>query len=444
MMGFLLFLVWFGLQYLSSMGLVEPDRAEVMAWALAEFAALLFLFLIVGVERLKAKKMLAIRTEADKTVFRLLGIWFGACLVSAVIGAAHGNDLGYLVGDLYRFGSLPVVLGLLYFLAKDAASTQKILRGMIGVYGFMVLLDLVRFNAFLREEQERLTTETAHQAGMIAVAVIYLMLFDRLRWVRRSSVVLLLLMMVLLLRAQMLTPLITSLLAMGLFFSFSRKFAVFVGCAVAALGLVAASFYSVSVTPTVPTHIADKLLNAQGSQGPMGSLEALSGSRLGEIISIGEEFANHPASLAFGTGQGSLVNPDPILDPALMTDRYTVEKHYVHSGLIDALYHNGTIAIGAFLALLWHLFGRGRRMYVEGNPFGLFVMVNLMVSVVLLMYDLPFESALPLLALCFSGVSAMGSAPQLASEAKAACRNSRYGRAEARPSEGAKMLRAAR
>jgi len=270
------------------------------------------------------------------------------------------------------------------------------------------------------------------------------MLFDRKRWVRRTTVVILLLMMVLLLRAQMLPPLITSLLAMTLFFFFSRKFAVFVGCAVAGLILVAASFYSVSVTPSVPTYIADKLLIAQGSQGPMESLEALSGVRLGEIISIGEEFANHPASLAMGTGQGSLVSPDPILDPTLTTARYTLDKHYVHSGLFDALYHNGAIAVGAFLALLWHLFRRGRRMYVAGNPFGLFVMVNLMVSIFLLLYDLPFESTLPLLALSFSGVSTMDSAPKAASAAKAASRNARYGRAEARPSEGAEILRAAR
>ena len=39
----------------------------------------------------------------------------------------------------------------------------------------------------------------------------------------------LLLTTVLLFRAQMLTPLLTSLMAMALFFIFSRKFAVFVG-----------------------------------------------------------------------------------------------------------------------------------------------------------------------------------------------------------------------
>src|SRR6266567_2902795 len=112
-------------------------------------------------------------------------------------------------------------------------------HGCFGSYPFQFLYS---------RRAERLTTETAHQAGLMAAAVIYLMLFDRKRWVRRASVVLLLLMMVLLLRAQMLTPLLTSLLAMALFFSFSRKFAVFVGCAVAGLILVAASFYSVSVT----------------------------------------------------------------------------------------------------------------------------------------------------------------------------------------------------
>jgi hypothetical protein len=426
------------------MGLAEPDRSEVVAWGLAECGTVFLLFLSVSLERLKAERVFAVRTSSDKIIFQLLGIWFGACVISALLGIAHGNEWGYLLGDFYRFASLPIVFALIYYSVKDGAEVHKLLRGFVAFYGFMVALDLVRFNTFIREEQERLTTETAHQAGMIAVAVIYLMLFDRQRWVRRSSVVILVLMMILLLRAQILTPLLTSLLAMALFFSFSRKFAVFVGLAIAGLILVAASSYSVSVTSGVPAYIADKLLTAQESQGPMGSLEALSGARLGEIISIGEEFANHPAGLAFGTGQGSLVSPDPIVDATLATDRYTQDKHYVHSGLFDALYHNGMIAVGAFVALLWHLFRRGRRMYGAGNPFGLFIMVNLMVSGVLLMYDLPFESALPLLVLCSSGVSAMESAPQLASAAKAACRNSRYGRAEAQPSEGARMLRAAR
>jgi hypothetical protein len=396
------------------MSLAEPDRTEVVAWGLAECGTILLLFLSVSLERLKAERVFVVRTRRDKIIFQLLGIWFGACAVSGVLGITHGNEWGYLIGDFYRFASLPVVLVLLYFSVKNGAGAHKLLRGFVAVYGIMVVLDLIRFNSFIREEQERLTTETAHQAGMIAAAVIYLMLFDRNRRVRKLSVCLLVLMIVLLLRAQMLTPLITSLMAMALFFCFSRKFAVFVGCAVAALILVAASFYSVSVTPTVPSYIADKLLIAQGSQGPMESLEALSGVRLGEIISIGEEFANHPASLVFGTGEGSLVSPDPILDPAIMTSRYTFDKHYVHSGLFDAVYHNGIIAFGAFLFLLWHLFRRGRRMYDGGNPFGLFVMVTLMVTVVLLSYDLPFESALPMLALCFSGVSAMESPPKLA------------------------------
>jgi hypothetical protein len=438
-----LILIWFGMRYLPSMGLAEPDRSEVVAWGLAECGAVFLLFLSVLLERLKAEKVLAVRTRSDKIIFQLLGVWFGACVISALLGIAHGNEWGYLLGDFYRFASLPIVFALIYYSVKNGAEVHKLLRGFVALYGFMVALDLLRFNTFIRVEQERLTTETAHQAGMIAAAVIYLMLFDRQRWVRRSSVAILALMMILLLRAQMLTPLLTSLLAMALFFSFSRKFAVFVGVAVAGLILVAASSYSVSVTPGVPTYIADKLLTAQESQGPMGSLEALSGVRLGEIISIGEEFANHPASLAFGTGQGSLVSPDPILDATLSTDRYTLDKHYVHSGLFDAFYHNGMIAVGAFVALLWHLFRRGRRMFNAGNPFGLFVMVNLMVSGVLLMYDLPFESALPLLVLCCSGVSVMESGPQLASAAEAACRKFRYGRAEARPPEGAERLGAA-
>jgi hypothetical protein len=391
------------------MGLAEPTRAEVVAWGVAEFGTVLFLFLSVLLERLKHERLFALRTKSDRTLFASLGVWFAACTVSAIVGIARGNPWDYLLGDFYRFGSLPIIFGSMYFAVKDRAGVHKLLRGFVAVYGIMVALDLVRFNTYAYIAEERLTTETAHQAGMIAVAVIYLMLFDPQSWVRRCSVAILLLTTVLLFRAQMLTPILTSLLAMALFFIFSRKFAVFLGAAVAAGFLIVASFYSLSVSSAVPSYIGDKLISAQDSMGPLESVEVLSGIRLGEIISIGEEFSNHPSSLAFGTGEGSLISPDPIADPSLPISRYEEEKHYVHAGLFDALYHNGAIGVGAFLAFLLHTFRRAARLHKNGDPFGLLVLVTLMVTVLLLMYDLPFESAIPVLGLCFSGISIMKS-----------------------------------
>jgi hypothetical protein len=399
--------MWFGLRYLPGMGLAEPERWEVIAWGVAECAIVALLLVNIVVQRSKAVKVFDIRTSADKTIVRWMSVWFVLCICSALLGVAHGNQWDYLLGDLYRFGLLPVICALIYCSVKDAGDVCRTMRGFVAVYGIIVALDLIRFNSFIRDEQERLTTEAAHQAGMIAVAVIYLMLFDEKRWVRRASVGVLLLMTILLLRAQMLTPLITSLMAMALYFCLSRKRAVFVGCAIALGILVAASFYSVSVTPAVPAYIADKLAIAQESAGPAESLQALSGSRIGEIISIEEEFAAHPSNLLLGTGEGSVLSPDPLLDSLIPTDKYVLEKHYVHAGLFDALYHNGLAAVGVFLAILAQLFRRGRRMYNNGNPFGLFVMINLIVTTTLLCFDLPFESALPLLALCFAGVGVM-------------------------------------
>ena len=412
----LLALVWFGLRFLNSMSLVEPNRAEVVAWNLADFVAIVLLFLAVCVERLREEQVFSLRAKSDKVDFRLLAVWFGSCVASALTGVLRGHDWSYLIGDFYRFACLSVVLTLLYFSAPSRARVEYLLRGFVAVYGLMVGLDLVRFNAFLREGRDRLTTETAHQAGMICAAVIYLMLFDQKRWVRRLSVVLLILMTILLVRAQMLSPLLSSLAAMSLYFIFSRKFAVLLGLAVGGVILVLASFYSVTVMPANPEYIANKFLLAQQSQGPLESLEALSGVRLGEIISIAEELANNPVSLLLGTGAGSLLTPDPVLDPILPIARYTMDKHYVHSGFFDALYHNGIIAVGAFLLLALHLFRRAKRIYAAGNPFGLFVMVTLLVTLLLLSYDFPFESAVPMFGLCFSGVSTMEPMPRAASK----------------------------
>ena len=292
------------------MGLAEPDRSEVVAWGLAESGTALLIVLGVWLNRLKAVKLFPVRTTSDRFLFPLLAIWSGACAISTLLGIVRGNRWDYLLGDLYRFGSVPFIFAAIYFAVKDAAGIHTLVRGFVAVYGIMVALDLVRFNAFLDAEQERLTTEAAHQAGMIAVAIIYLMLFDPKPWVRKGNIGVLLLTNILLFRAQMLTPLLTSLIAMTLFFLLSRKFAVFVGTGMVAAVFVVASFYSLSLAPAVPSYIAGKFETAQDSAGAMESLEALSGVRLGEIISIGEEFIDHPGNLFFGTGEGSLVSPD--------------------------------------------------------------------------------------------------------------------------------------
>jgi hypothetical protein len=167
-----------------------------------------------------------------------------------------------------------------------------------------------------------------------------------------------------------------------------------------------------SVSQQVPSYIAEKVERSQDIEGPLESLQSVSGSRLGEIISIGEEFVDHPGNLLFGTGAGSLVNPDPLFTAGLPTDQFTTEKHYVHSGLFDALYHNGAIAMGALIFFLVQLFRRAARLRSNGNSFGLFALIAIMIIVLMLAYDLPMESAIPFLALCFSGVSVMECAPQ--------------------------------
>jgi hypothetical protein len=204
----------------------------------------------------------------------------------------------------------------------------------------------------------------------------------------------------------MITPIVTLLLALALFFIFNRKFTLFGGIGMA-ITILAGAWFFYWVASADASYIATKFVMAQGSEGALGSVEALSGVRLGEIISIGEEFRSHPSTFVFGTGQGSLVSPDPIPDLSLPIYRYTEDKHFIHSGLFDALYHNGAIAVGAFLLLLVHLFRRGWHLHSAGITFGLFVVVTLMVTLLLLSYDLPLESSFPLLGVCLSGVSLM-------------------------------------
>src|SRR6266566_9115333 len=90
--NFILILIWFGLRYLPSMSLTEPDRSEVVAWGLAECGTILWLSLNVSLECLKSERVFAVRTRPDKIIFQLLGVWFGACGASAVLGIARGNE----------------------------------------------------------------------------------------------------------------------------------------------------------------------------------------------------------------------------------------------------------------------------------------------------------------------------------------------------------------
>ena len=54
----------------------------------------------------------------------------------------------YLLGDFYRFASLPVIFASIYFAVKDTAGVHNLVRGFVAVYGVMVALDLVRFNSY--------------------------------------------------------------------------------------------------------------------------------------------------------------------------------------------------------------------------------------------------------------------------------------------------------
>jgi hypothetical protein len=395
-----LIIAWFVQRFLPGMSLAPPERSEVVAWAMLEVAIVACLFAAVFFVRLKARSIFGLRSPADRLAFGLLGVWLAMCAINTVAGVWRGNDWGYLAGDAYRFSSVPLLIGLVYYGVRNGGEVQRLIRGFVGFYGCMVALDLVRFDSSLPLDDPRLTTETAHEAGLVVAAVAFLMLYDRRRAWRVFSGAVLLMIFVLLFRAQMLTPLLTSLAALVLFFFFSRRLTVLLACAGAAALLVGASLYASAVSPEATSYISDKLDAAQMSSGALESVQALSGVRSGEIFFIVDALTSHPLELRFGAGEGALVSPDPVV----AVERLLIDKHYVHAGLFDALYHNGIAAVGAFLGFCAGLFRRAFHLHATGNPFGLFVMVTVAVALVLLSYDLPMESSVPLLALCFTGV----------------------------------------
>jgi hypothetical protein len=118
-MIYTLVLAWFVQRFLPGLSLAPPERAEVVAWAALEVAIVAALCLFVAIEELKAARIFALRSAADRSAFWLLGIWLFLCAVNTLAGSLKGNDWGYLAGDAYRFGSVPLLIGLVYYALPD-------------------------------------------------------------------------------------------------------------------------------------------------------------------------------------------------------------------------------------------------------------------------------------------------------------------------------------
>src|SRR5260370_37402799 len=82
--NFILILIWFGLRYLPSMGLAEPDRSVVVAWGFGECGTILLLLLGGSLGRLNAKKGFAVCWRSDKIIFQVSGGWFGGFLGTSI------------------------------------------------------------------------------------------------------------------------------------------------------------------------------------------------------------------------------------------------------------------------------------------------------------------------------------------------------------------------
>ncbi len=375
----------------------------MILWSLGEFGVMLAAFLAVLVSNaIDGREFFAIRKKQDQRLLALAGLWLLAVAAGAAIGLFRGHDPNYLLGDAYRFSLLPAALALVYFVVRDRSSLDHCLRSFVIVYGVLLVLDVVRFGGVVLQEQDRLTTETAHQAGIIAPLVIFMMLYDSRRLFRFAGFLVLLEMFALLVFAQMFTPLLALVLALAIFLIPTRRAILLAGLVLAVAAVIVSTFYLRDISSRIPAHLRDKVESAQNADSPMDTITALSGTRMGEILYVLGDMLEHPTEIPFGSGHGSMLSPEEI-GPQLVIDWRN--KHYIHAGLFDALYRNGLVGFFLLAALFGHLFLRGRSLYRQGDPFGLLAMAIVIITVLLLSFDMPFESPVALLGLAFAGLS---------------------------------------
>jgi hypothetical protein len=395
-----LFLGWFASQFLFNNLVGRAQRADIVLWSLVGCA---FVFLIsVGVllKNLMRGFAFPIRSQSDKRILGILCAWLVLTVIAAWVGLRDGNDLNYLLGDFYRFGSVSIVLILFYFWNLTPPGFQRLLRGFVLVYGGFLIVDAILYGSAIKQGI-RPATQSAGYAGVIAPLVIYVSLFDP-KWIfRLASRLVLLEMFAALIVGQMFAPILSVLFCLGLFLVPTRKASVAMGLALGVGVLFVSVYYADALLSTNLDYLESKIQIAKRAYSTEDFVESLSGVRLGEIRGVLETMRTSPETIPLGTGLGGMVTAETV-NIELPWLEY---KHYIHSGLNEILYRAGAIGLGLFLSLVVLLFRRGYRLYARGHSFGLIVMVGITNTVLLMSFAGDLTTGLPILALSFAGLN---------------------------------------
>lgn len=401
MILYICYLAWFGSHFLYNNFTTRTERSEIVLWGLLEAAVVFLMALSTVVRNLVRAKAFPIRNPSDRRILWVLVAWIVLSLIAAWIGWSKRNDLSYFWGDMYRFLSLPIVLGSFYFGNFTIAAFWRMLRGFVLVYVVFLISDAILYLP-LAFQGIRPATESAMAAGVVAPLLIYGALFDPSRVFRVVARMTVLAMFASLIVAQMFTPILALLCVFALFLLPTRRPSLVAGLALGVGVLIVAVYYTSAILGTNLDYLREKIQLARSSDSPAEIVESLSGVRLGEILFVLQTMRDSPGTIPFGAGLGSMVGA---VTPGWSLPARLQYKHYLHSGLNDILYRGGALAFSSFLLLLGLLFWRGYSLHAQGHSVGSLLMVSAANLAVLMSFACDLDTALLALAVGVAAVS---------------------------------------
>ncbi len=379
----------------------------------------LFLAALAGLVAAQSRRTPGVASRYRNRLILWSLAWSAAVCVSAAIGMARGNQLGFLLGDVFKFLLLPLWLVIALLCLRTLADVRTVLLGLLVVVAALVLADGFLYRS-QTEAGARLTTSATYFMTALHPVWIYLLIRKESPGTKALVVACAGAFVGAALLVQGLTDYVFIAIAMFLFAIYWRRWRLLGGMVLASvLGYVGIWMDPFGIFKS--TGGAYALVKAQSALASHGWLQAgvqLGGVRVPQIISSADAVLRGSwVVLLFGTGMGGLSVARPAWAVALGLPP-APPQHFMESAIAEVLYRSGLAGLALFVMLLialYRLAGKVRRAKYA-SEYGVFAQVTLIYLVAGLLLAMPMENVWPLLAVIAAGSLAAFEGNELARE----------------------------
>src|SRR6266480_2516593 len=369
---------------LGDISVSEVERRDVIISAAAQAAmAGVGLWFLTCQALLRAKNLFVVRRR-DRVAFQLFLAWTAIVTLAALQGVASGYEIGYILGDTYRFLAFPLYFLITYFSIRTRDDLDGTLKGLLTILGALLLYDLVTSVKSL-EEGYRFWKNSLYYSMVFAPLIIYFLRERQSPLFRIASWALLMETVIAFVFYGGVQGLIVYPCGLLLFAALGRNVRLaFVSVASAAVAVLVL-WSAEELFPPQIVYARAKIELASESVSFLEKLERVEGGRHADIVSIALGYTRSPEYTVVGFGMGSSLLTEP-LGPRDVLPHWARERHYIHEGFFEVLFRTGLGGTAAFLALLGQGLRRGYRLFRDDrNRYGLFAAVNVLFQLGLLM-----------------------------------------------------------